>query len=48
MAFGYDPVIHQLEFSRKFDLEEARANPSFNRFYRTHPPASGRKDRLST
>lgn len=33
MAFGYDPVIHQLEFSRTFDLEEARANPSFNRFY---------------
>ncbi len=33
MAFGYDPVIHQLEFSRKFDLEQARANPSFNRFY---------------
>ena len=33
MAFGYDPVIHQLEFSRRFDLEEARANPSFNRFY---------------
>jgi len=32
MAFGYDPVIHQLEFSRKFDLDEARANPSFARF----------------
>jgi hypothetical protein len=34
MPFGYDPVIHQLEFSRKFDLQEAQANPSFNRFYR--------------
>jgi hypothetical protein len=33
MAFGYDPVIHQLEFSCKLDLEEALANPSFNRFY---------------
>jgi len=32
MAFGYDPVIHQLEFSRKLDLEQARANSSFNRF----------------
>ncbi len=33
MAFGYDPVIHQLEFSRKLDLEGALANPSFHRFY---------------
>jgi hypothetical protein len=32
MAYGYDPVIHQLAFSRKFNLDEARANPSFNRF----------------
>jgi hypothetical protein len=32
MPYGYDPVIHQLAFSRKFNLDEARANPSFNRF----------------
>lgn len=29
-----DPVVHQVEFSRKFDLDAARANPSFDRFYR--------------
>lgn len=33
MPYGYDPVIHQLAFSRRFNLDEARANPSFNRFY---------------
>lgn len=33
MEVKYDPVIHQLEFTRKLDLDEARANPSFNRFY---------------
>lgn len=32
MASGYDPVVHQLEFTRKFDLDEARANPSFDHF----------------
>jgi len=38
MAIPYDPVVHQLEFSRRFDLQQARANASFNRFY----------DRIST
>ena len=33
MAVTYDPMIHQLEFSRCFDLQEARANSSFNCFY---------------
>lgn len=32
MAVPYDPVVHQLEFSRRFDLQQARANASFNRF----------------
>jgi len=32
MKFGYDPVVHQAEFTRKFDLTTARANGSFNRF----------------
>lgn len=30
----YDPVTHQIEFTRAFDLNAARANPSFDRFYR--------------
>jgi len=34
MTFGYDPVIHQLEFTRRFDLDQAMRNPSFHRFYR--------------
>jgi hypothetical protein len=34
MAHGYDPVVHQLAFSRQFDLDAARANASFERFYR--------------
>ena len=33
MNAGYDPVIHQLAFSRKMDLDQARANPSFNHLY---------------
>lgn len=33
MRHGYDPVRHQPDFSRKFDLDAARANPSFERFY---------------
>ncbi len=33
MPAGYDPVIHQLVFSRKMDLAQARANPSFNHLY---------------
>lgn len=33
MNVAYDPVIHQLEFTRKFDLQEARANRSFDRMY---------------
>ena len=34
MNMAYDPVIHQLEFTRAFDLEQARANRSFDRLYR--------------
>ena len=34
MEFGYDPVIHQLDFSRKFDLDAARANDSFDHLCR--------------
>jgi hypothetical protein len=35
MAIPYDPVIHQLEFVRKFDLDQARSNRSFDRFLRS-------------
>jgi uncharacterized protein DUF4276 len=31
MATSYDPIIHQAEFSRTIDIEQARGNPSFNR-----------------
>ena len=34
MRTSYDPVIHQLEFTRKFDMDQARNNRSFDRFYR--------------
>lgn len=34
MNEAYDPVIHQLEFTRAFDLEQARANRSFDRLFR--------------
>ena len=30
----YDPVTHQLEFTRHFDLQAARRVPSFDRLYR--------------
>ncbi len=33
MPLKYDPVVHQLEFTRIFDLEEARKSHSFNRMY---------------
>lgn len=33
MDAGYDPVIHQLAFSRKMDLDQARTNQSFNYLY---------------
>lgn len=33
MELPYDPVIHQIEFCRIFDLQQARSNPSFSRFY---------------
>lgn len=29
----YDPVTHQIEFTRAFDLNAARSNSSFDRFY---------------
>jgi hypothetical protein len=31
MSSKYDPVIHQLKFVRAFDVEQAKAVPSFNR-----------------
>jgi Domain of unknown function (DUF4276) len=33
MEVNYDPISHQLVFCRKFDIEQARACHSFNRFY---------------
>jgi hypothetical protein len=33
MSTSYDPVIHQLEFTREFDLKLARTNRSFDRLY---------------
>lgn len=33
MQMPYDPVIHQCEFVRRFDIAEACANRSFRRFY---------------
>jgi hypothetical protein len=34
MKVTYDPIIHQLEFTREFDLKQACANQSFDRLYR--------------
>ena len=34
MNVAYDPITHQIEFVRKIDLSQARANPSFDRIYR--------------
>jgi hypothetical protein len=34
MNVAYDPVIHQLEFTRAFDIEQARSNRSFGRLCR--------------
>jgi Domain of unknown function (DUF4276) len=34
MNAPYDPVIHQLEFTKDFDLKLARANQSFDRLHR--------------
>jgi Domain of unknown function (DUF4276) len=34
MEIPYDPVTHQIEFTRKFDLHQARSNQSFERMYR--------------
>lgn len=31
MPYGYDPISHQLAFTSAFDLNAARAIPSFNR-----------------
>jgi hypothetical protein len=31
MSQSYDPIVHQLEFSKHFDLHQARRIPSFNR-----------------
>lgn len=32
MSEPYDPIIHQIEMARTFDLQEAATNPSFRRF----------------
>jgi hypothetical protein len=34
MLDRYDPIMHQLAFSKLFDLEQARTNRSFDRLYR--------------
>ncbi len=34
MSDRYDPITHQIAFTRLFDLEQARANRSFDRLYR--------------
>jgi hypothetical protein len=34
MNVRYDPVVHQLEFTKEFDLRLARASRSFDRLYR--------------
>lgn len=34
MPDRYDPITHQLAFTKLFDLEQARANRSFDRLYR--------------
>jgi hypothetical protein len=34
MPNGYDPVTHQLAFTRTFDIQAARLVPSFDRLYR--------------
>lgn len=33
MDTNYDPLTHQTEFCQRFNLEQARTNSSFNRFY---------------
>ena len=33
MEFGYAPVIHQAQLTRKFDLDQAGANASFDHFF---------------
>ena len=32
MSARYDPIIHQARMTARFDLHQARANPSFDRF----------------
>lgn len=34
MPHGYDPVLHQLALTNRFDLTAARTNRSFDRLYR--------------
>jgi len=41
MTVPYDPVMHQVEFSRIFDLIQARANASFDRLYKRVSEALG-------
>ena len=33
MPHRYDPIVHQLDFTRAFDLEQARTVDSFRRFH---------------
>ena len=34
MPYNYDPITHQLEFVRRFDMHTARQNRSFDRLFR--------------
>lgn len=40
----YDPVVHQLEFTRAFDLDQARSNPSFDRMWQRIAALLGARD----
>lgn len=33
MPNSYDPIVHQIDFTRVFDFEQARTNDSFRRIY---------------
>jgi hypothetical protein len=35
MPAGYDPIIHQRELTKVFDLNEARTSRSFSHLYST-------------
>ena len=33
MSIPYDPIVHQLDLTRMFDLQQAQSNPSFQRLF---------------